>query len=64
VGVLLDIGMPKMNGYDVCPRIRSFPWSEKVLILALTGWGQDKDPVNLPAPGSIVIWSSQSISPS
>ena len=41
--VLLDIGLPKMNGYDVCRTIRARPWGKSILMLALTGWGQDDD---------------------
>jgi PAS domain S-box-containing protein len=41
--VLLDIGLPKLNGYEVARRIRQQPWSEDVIIVALTGWGQDED---------------------
>jgi CheY-like chemotaxis protein len=41
--ILLDIGLPKMNGYDVCRTIRRQPWADGVLIVALTGWGQDDD---------------------
>ena len=41
--VLLDIGLPKMNGYDACRRIREQPWSKGMLLVALTGWGQDDD---------------------
>lgn len=41
--ILLDIGLPKLNGYDACRRIRANPWAEKVQIIALTGWGQDED---------------------
>jgi CheY-like chemotaxis protein len=41
--ILLDIGMPRMNGYDVCRRIRQQPWGHDVVIIALTGWGQDQD---------------------
>jgi two-component system CheB/CheR fusion protein len=39
--VLLDIGLPKMNGYDVCRAIRESPWGKEMTIVALTGWGQD-----------------------
>ena len=41
--VLLDIGLPKLNGYDACRRIRELPWDESVVIIALTGWGQEED---------------------
>jgi CheY-like chemotaxis protein len=41
--VLLDIGLPKLNGYDVARRIRQQPWGQDVILIALTGWGQDED---------------------
>jgi CheY-like chemotaxis protein len=41
--ILLDIGLPKLNGYDACRRIREQRWSRDVIIIALTGWGQDED---------------------
>src|SRR5207248_661819 len=41
--VLLDIGLPKMNGYEAARRIRSEPWGGKVALVALTGWGQEED---------------------
>ncbi len=41
--ILLDIGMPRLNGYDACRRIREQPWGKNVVIVALTGWGQDED---------------------
>lgn len=41
--VLLDIGMPKLNGYDTARRIREQPWGRKVVLIALTGWGQAED---------------------
>ncbi|MEN0036848.1 MAG: ATP-binding protein [Cellvibrio sp.] len=41
--ILLDIGMPKLNGFDACRRIRAKSWAEKTLIIATTGWGQDED---------------------
>jgi CheY-like chemotaxis protein/two-component sensor histidine kinase len=41
--ILLDLGMPKMNGYEVCRRIREQPWGKGILIVAVTGWGQDED---------------------
>ena len=35
--------MPRLNGYDACRRIRSQPWGEKMVLVALTGYGQEKD---------------------
>ena len=39
--VLLDIGMPGLNGYEACRRIRGQAWAKDVLLIALTGWGQE-----------------------
>jgi signal transduction histidine kinase len=41
--VLLDLGMPKLSGYDVCRKIREQPWGRSVVLVALTGWGQEAD---------------------
>jgi len=41
--VLLDIGLPQLNGYDVCRRIREQPWGKTMVLIALTGWGQEED---------------------
>jgi len=41
--ILLDIGLPKLNGYEACRKIREQPWSKDIVIVALTGWGQDED---------------------
>jgi CheY-like chemotaxis protein len=41
--VLMDIGMPGMDGYEVARRIRLLPESEDVILIALTGWGQEED---------------------
>jgi CheY-like chemotaxis protein len=41
--VLLDIGLPKMNGYDVCRHIRQQPWGKHIVLIAVTGWGQEDD---------------------
>jgi signal transduction histidine kinase/integral membrane sensor domain MASE1/CheY-like chemotaxis protein len=41
--VLLDIGLPKLNGYEVSRRLRQEPWGKEVLLIALTGWGQEED---------------------
>lgn len=41
--VLLDIGMPKLNGYEACRRIRDTAWGKDMTVIAQTGWGQDED---------------------
>jgi CheY-like chemotaxis protein len=41
--VLLDIGLPKLNGHEVCRRVRKQPWGKHIVMIALTGWGQDED---------------------
>jgi CheY-like chemotaxis protein len=41
--VFLDIGMPAMDGYEVARRLRQQPGLEKVVLAALTGWGQQED---------------------
>jgi len=41
--LLLDIGLPRMNGYEACRQIRQEPWGRELFIVALTGWGQEDD---------------------
>ena len=41
--ILLDLGMPKVDGYEACRRIRGQPWGRRLMIIALTGWGQEED---------------------
>jgi PAS domain S-box-containing protein len=41
--VILDIGMPEMDGYETACRIRQEPWGRKMVLIAITGWGQEKD---------------------
>lgn len=41
--ILLDIGLPKLSGYEVCRCIRRQSWGGRTVIIALTGWGQDDD---------------------
>jgi PAS domain S-box-containing protein len=39
----LDIGMPSMDGYELARRLRATPETKDVLLVAMTGWGQDED---------------------
>jgi signal transduction histidine kinase len=39
--MLLDIGMPKLNGYDACRAIRELPGGDQMILIAISGWGED-----------------------
>ncbi len=41
--ILMDIGMPRINGYDAAQLIRQHPWGRDIFLVALTGWGQEED---------------------
>jgi len=41
--IVLDVGMPRVDGYEAARRIRKEPWSNGVVLVALTGWGQEED---------------------
>ena len=49
--VLLDIGMPKLDGYEAVRRIASRGWASSTLLVALTGWGQEADRERAKAAG-------------
>ena len=40
---LLDLGMPRLDGLEAARRIREQPWGSEILLVALTGWGQEDD---------------------
>jgi len=40
---LLDIGLPGLNGYEVCKQVRAQAWGRDMVLIALTGWGQEDD---------------------
>lgn len=41
--LLVDIGLPDISGYELAGSIRSAPWGRNVILIALTGWGQEED---------------------
>ncbi len=41
--VLLDIGLPGLHGYEVARRLREEPWGRDILVIAVTGWGAERD---------------------
>jgi CheY-like chemotaxis protein len=41
--ILLDIGLPQLDGYGVCRHIREQPGGKDILMIAMTGWGQADD---------------------
>jgi len=48
---LLDLGMPKLDGFEVCRRIRAEPWGRTMRLVAQSGWGQDEDRRRTAAAG-------------
>ena len=41
--VLMDLGMPGIDGYEACRRMRAQPWGLTMAVIAVTGWGQEED---------------------
>ena len=41
--VLMDVGMPRMNGHEATGRIRAQEWGKGMVVIALSGWGQESD---------------------
>lgn len=49
--ILMDLGMPKMNGYEAARTIRQQSWSDNMVLVALTGWGQEEDKLRTQEAG-------------
>jgi PAS domain S-box-containing protein len=49
--VLMDIGMPRMNGYEAAKHIRGTSWGHDMTLVAITGWGQEEDRLRTKAAG-------------
>ena len=49
--IVLDVGMPTMDGYETASRIRQLPWGNEVVLIAVTGWGNEKDKLKSAAAG-------------
>jgi PAS domain S-box-containing protein len=49
--LLLDIGMPELNGYQLAQRIRGTGWGRRAILIAITGWGQEQDKRQARAAG-------------
>jgi two-component system CheB/CheR fusion protein len=49
--VIMDIGMPNMNGYEAARHIRQQAWGQNIKLVALTGWGQEEDRRNTKEAG-------------
>jgi signal transduction histidine kinase/CheY-like chemotaxis protein len=48
---LLDLGLPRLDGFDTCRRLREQPWGKSMLLVAITGWGQDVDRIKSSEAG-------------
>lgn len=73
--VLLDIGLPDLDGYGVCRALRGQPWGRDILIAALTGWSDEETQrqaveagfdvhLTKPVEASVIIEVLRSVTPS
>ena len=54
--MFLDLGLPKVNGYEVARKVRQSPGGDKILLIALTGWTLEADPQSSMAAGFDEHW--------
>ena len=57
--ILLDIGLPGLDGYEVAKRLRQLPGMDNTLLVALTGYSRKKTAAVAWMPASITIWLNQ-----
>lgn len=62
--ILLDIGLPGMDGFQVAERVRAEPDNRAIVIVAVSGYGQEEHRAARPRPVATTIWSSRSSPPS
>jgi CheY-like chemotaxis protein len=48
---VLDVGMPRLDGYETAKRIRQRAWASDVVLIAVTGWGNEKDKLRAAEAG-------------
>jgi CheY-like chemotaxis protein len=54
--ILMDLGMPRLDGLEASRKIRSQPWGKAIRIIALTGWGREQDRVRTQHAGIDLHW--------
>ena len=57
---LLDLGLPKKNGYEIARHFRTQAWGKNMVIIAVTGWGEEEDRRRSGSQALTAIWSSPS----
>jgi CheY-like chemotaxis protein len=55
--VLLDLDMPRLDGYGACRRLRELPWGKELKVVALTGWSQESKRDKTKAAGFDAHWT-------